>query len=147
MVFFGLSLNTGILYGDYYINFLLATLMEFPGSALPIFMIDRIGRKKSYIIYMTVGGFSCLSTIFTVNYGGKGKTFKVNRIHFKDKRNVVTSDRNGCSVEINTASSAWKHQRIGDVSPYLVFIMAGVKIKSVLVFFLFYFYLIFTSIN
>ncbi|XP_076081369.1 organic cation transporter protein-like [Mytilus galloprovincialis] len=71
MVFFGLSLNTGILYGNYYINFLLATFMEFPGSALPIFMIDRIGRKKSYIIYMTVGGFSCLSTIFTVNYGGK----------------------------------------------------------------------------
>lgn len=73
MVFYGLSLNTGMLYGDYYINFLLSILMEFPGHALPIFMIDRIGRKKSHIIYMTVGGLSCLSTIFTVNYGGKGK--------------------------------------------------------------------------
>ncbi|XP_052083729.1 organic cation transporter protein-like [Mytilus californianus] len=71
MVFYGLSLNTGMLYGDYYINFLLSVLMEFPGRALPIFMIDRIGRKKSHIIYMTVGGLSCLSTIFTVNYGGK----------------------------------------------------------------------------
>ncbi|XP_076081367.1 organic cation transporter protein-like [Mytilus galloprovincialis] len=71
MVFYGLSLNTGMLYGDYYINFLLSVLMEFPGHALPIFMIDRIGRKKSHIIYMTIGGLSCLSTIFTVNYGGK----------------------------------------------------------------------------
>lgn len=71
MVFYGLSLNTGILYGDYYINFLIIVLVEFPGHILPLFMIDRIGRKRSHFIYMGVGGLACLSTIFTVNYGGE----------------------------------------------------------------------------
>ncbi|XP_078339711.1 organic cation transporter protein-like isoform X3 [Crassostrea virginica] len=71
MVFYGLSLNTGILYGDYYINFLIVVLVEFPGHALPLVMIDRLGRKRSYFIYMGVGGLACLSTIFTVNYGGQ----------------------------------------------------------------------------
>ncbi|XP_061177443.1 organic cation transporter protein-like [Saccostrea echinata] len=71
MVFYGLSLNTGILYGDYYINFLIVVLVEFPGHALPLFMIDRFGRKKSHFVYMAVGGLACLSTIFTVNFGGK----------------------------------------------------------------------------
>ena len=73
MVFYGLSLNTGILYGDYYINFLIVVLVEFPGHALPLVMIDRLGRKRSYFIYMGVGGLACLSTIFTVNYGGQGR--------------------------------------------------------------------------
>lgn len=72
MVFYGLSLNTGILYGDYYINFLLVTLVEFPGNVIPLPMIQRIGRIKSHFIYMGVGGLACLSTILTVNYVGKG---------------------------------------------------------------------------
>jgi hypothetical protein len=72
MVFYGLSLNTGILYGDYYINFLLVQLVEIPGNFLPLFSIDRFGRKKSHLIYMAGGGIVCLSTIFTVNYGGEG---------------------------------------------------------------------------
>ncbi|CAG2257564.1 OCTN [Mytilus edulis] len=32
MVFYGLSLNTGILYGDYYINFMLSVLVEYPAN-------------------------------------------------------------------------------------------------------------------
>ncbi|XP_061177531.1 organic cation transporter protein-like [Saccostrea echinata] len=71
MVFYGLSLNTGILYGDYYVNFLIVVLVEFPGHVLPLLMIDRFGRKRSHIIYMAVGGLACLSTIFTVNFGGE----------------------------------------------------------------------------
>lgn len=72
MVFYGLSLNTGILYGDYYINFLLVTLVEFPGNVVPLPMIERLGRIKSHFIYMGVGGLACLSTILTVNYVGEG---------------------------------------------------------------------------
>ncbi|XP_056017071.1 organic cation transporter protein-like [Ostrea edulis] len=71
MVFYGLSLNTGILYGDYYMNFLLVVLVEFPGHVLPLLSVDRIGRKKSHFLYMAGGGIACLSTIFTVNFGGK----------------------------------------------------------------------------
>jgi OCT family organic cation transporter-like MFS transporter 4/5 len=72
MVFYGLSLNTGILYGEYYINYLLSVLVEFPGRFLPILLVDRIGRKKTHLIFMTGGGIACLSTIFTVNFGEGG---------------------------------------------------------------------------
>jgi hypothetical protein len=72
MVFFGISLNIGILYGDYYVNFLLVVLMDFPGTYLPFVMIDRVGRKRSHFVYMTACGVLLLSTIFTTNFGGKG---------------------------------------------------------------------------
>lgn len=76
MVFYGLTLNTGILYGNYYVNYLIVVLVEYPGHVLPLVMVDRLGRKKSHFIYMAVGGLSCLSTIFTVNFGGKGELLK-----------------------------------------------------------------------
>ncbi|XP_076081366.1 organic cation transporter protein-like [Mytilus galloprovincialis] len=71
MVFYGLTLNTGMLYGDYYINYMLVVLVEYPGHILTLLMVDRYGRRKSHFIYMLVGGVSCLSTIFTVTFGGK----------------------------------------------------------------------------
>lgn len=72
MVFYGFFFNMGILYGDYYINFLIIVLVEFFGYILFLFMIDRIGRKRSYFIYMGVGGLVCFSIIFIVNFGGEG---------------------------------------------------------------------------
>jgi OCT family organic cation transporter-like MFS transporter 4/5 len=72
MVFYGLSLNTGILYGNYYVNYLLSVMVEVPGRILPYLSVDRIGRKKSHLIYMAGGGIACLGTIFTVNFGGEG---------------------------------------------------------------------------
>ncbi|KAK3097593.1 hypothetical protein FSP39_011253, partial [Pinctada imbricata] len=71
MVFYGLSLNTGALYGNLYVNFIIMALVEFPGHFLPIVLIDRFGRRKSHCSFMLIGGIGCLSTIFTVNYGGK----------------------------------------------------------------------------
>ncbi|XP_061177670.1 organic cation transporter protein-like [Saccostrea echinata] len=71
MVFYGLDLNTAMLYGNFYINFLIFVLLEFTGNILPLFTINRFGRKRSYVFYTTVGGLSCLSTILTVNYLGK----------------------------------------------------------------------------
>ena len=72
MVFYGLSLNTGNLYGNFYITFLVMVLVEFPGHILPLVTIDKFGRRKSHFVFMLIGGLGCLSTIFTVSYGGKG---------------------------------------------------------------------------
>lgn len=72
MVFYGLLLNIGIFYGDYYINFFFVIIVEFLGNVIFLFMIERFGRIKSNFIYMGVGGLVCLSIIFIVNYVGKG---------------------------------------------------------------------------
>ncbi|CAG2257563.1 OCTN [Mytilus edulis] len=70
MVFYGLSLNTGMLYGDYYINFLLSILMEFPGHALPIFMIDRIDLQPLTTALAMIGKLfstAAFATIYVIS--------------------------------------------------------------------------------
>lgn len=114
MVFFGLSLNTGILYGDYYINFLLVTIVEFPGNVIPLPMIERLGRIKSHFIYMGFGGLACLSTILTVNYVGKGsKHFtKLKAVIYDMLRPLITI----CLWEIKIIVSSSVHDVLHIVS-------------------------------
>ncbi|XP_061177442.1 organic cation transporter protein-like [Saccostrea echinata] len=71
MVFFGLGLNTAMFYGNFYTNFLIFVLLESIGSMVPLLTINRFGRKRSYVFFVTLGGLSCFSTIFTVNFLGE----------------------------------------------------------------------------
>ncbi|KAJ8314445.1 hypothetical protein KUTeg_006595 [Tegillarca granosa] len=57
--------------GDFYVNFLISGLVEFPAYTLTILLLDRIGRKKLHCLCMVLGGTACLSTIFTILYGGE----------------------------------------------------------------------------
>jgi OCT family organic cation transporter-like MFS transporter 4/5 len=72
MTYYGLSLNTGNLGGDFYVNFLISGVVEFPAYALCLLLLDRWGRKKCHCSSMLLGGIACLSTIFTISFGGKG---------------------------------------------------------------------------
>ncbi|XP_062581641.1 organic cation transporter protein-like [Saccostrea cucullata] len=71
MVYYGLSLNSGNLAGDFYLNFFLTGLVEFPAYTLCLVLLDRIGRKKLHCACMVLGGLACICTIFTVLYIGK----------------------------------------------------------------------------
>lgn len=73
MTYYGLSLNTGNLGGDFYMNFFISGLVEFPAYTLAILFLDRIGRKVCHMLSMVIGGGCCLVTIFTIIYGGDGK--------------------------------------------------------------------------
>lgn len=68
MVYYGLSLNSGNLAGDFYLNFFLTGLVEFPAYTLCLVLLDRVGRKKLHCACMVLGGLACISTIFTVLY-------------------------------------------------------------------------------
>ncbi|XP_069129248.1 organic cation transporter protein-like [Argopecten irradians] len=68
MIYFGLSLNSGNLGGNYYLNFLLSGLVEFPAYTMLLLLLDRLGRKWLYCMCMILGGTSCISTIFTILY-------------------------------------------------------------------------------
>ncbi|XP_076077828.1 organic cation transporter protein-like [Mytilus galloprovincialis] len=71
MTYYGLSLNTGNLGGDFYMNFFISGLVEFPAYTLSILFLDRIGRKICHLLAMVIGGGCCLATIFTIIYGGE----------------------------------------------------------------------------
>ncbi|XP_062580306.1 organic cation transporter protein-like [Saccostrea cucullata] len=71
MTYYGLSLNTGNLGGDFYVNFLISGVVEFPAYALCLILLDRWGRKKCHCTSMLLGGIACLCTIFTISFGGK----------------------------------------------------------------------------
>ena len=73
MVYYGLSLNTGNLGGNFYLNFTLSGLVEFPAYTLCLLLLDRVGRKWLHCVVMVVGGVACISTVFTTIYGGDGK--------------------------------------------------------------------------
>ncbi|XP_069134981.1 organic cation transporter protein-like isoform X2 [Argopecten irradians] len=68
MAYYGLSLNSGNLGGNFYLNFCLSGLVEFPAYTIVILLVDRVGRKWLHCISMIVGGAFCLSTIFTILY-------------------------------------------------------------------------------
>nr|XP_022294855.1 organic cation transporter protein-like [Crassostrea virginica] len=68
MVYYGLYLNSGTLAGDFYLNFFLTGLVEFPAYTLCLVLLDRTGRKKLHCACMVLGGLACICTIFTVLY-------------------------------------------------------------------------------
>ncbi|XP_033741879.1 organic cation transporter protein-like [Pecten maximus] len=68
MSYYGLTLNTENLGDNFYLNFCLSGLVEFPAYTVPLLLMDRVGRKRLYIVCMAVGGAACVSTIFTVLY-------------------------------------------------------------------------------
>lgn len=72
MMYYGLSLNSGNLGGNFYMNFFLSGLVEFPAYTIVLLLLDRVGRKRLHCICMIVGGTTCLCTIFTITYGGEG---------------------------------------------------------------------------
>ncbi|XP_023932923.1 organic cation transporter protein-like [Lingula anatina] len=71
MVYFGLSLNSGKIGGDVFVNFLIIGLVEFPAYSV-CFVIDRLGRRPLHIAGMVVGGLALLCTIFVEVYAEKG---------------------------------------------------------------------------
>ncbi|XP_069135003.1 organic cation transporter protein-like isoform X1 [Argopecten irradians] len=68
MVYYGLSLNTGNLGGDFYINFLISGLVEFPAYTLCLLLLDRIGRRLLHSSCMIIGGIACIVTLFPMLY-------------------------------------------------------------------------------
>ncbi|XP_052087784.1 organic cation transporter protein-like isoform X2 [Mytilus californianus] len=68
MGYYGLSLSTHNLSGNFYLNFILSGITEFIAYTLCLVFLDRVGRKKFHASCVIIGGFACLSTIFTMLY-------------------------------------------------------------------------------
>ena len=72
-VYFGLMLNTEHLSGNIFLNFFFGALVEIPAYIICILLLNRVGRKKLYIAFMTTGGICDFLTIFPTIYASEGK--------------------------------------------------------------------------
>lgn len=68
-VYYGLSLNTGNLGGNPYLNFLVAGAVEFPAYALTMYLLRTYGRRKPISAALLGGGLGCLMTLFFQDKG------------------------------------------------------------------------------
>ena len=76
---YGLALNSdGLGRGSgIHLYFALQCLMDIPACIIVLVLADRTGRKRLMIASMLIGGLTCIGTIFTTLYGGKGITLRM----------------------------------------------------------------------
>ena len=61
MVYYGLTMGASSLVpGDPYLNFLAVSLVEIPGYTLSYVTMNKLGRKWSMTLCLTVAGTACL---------------------------------------------------------------------------------------
>ncbi|GFG35119.1 hypothetical protein Cfor_09607 [Coptotermes formosanus] len=60
LVYYGLSLNTGKLFGNPYLVLFIAALVEYPSYIMIVLLMDRLGRRSLLSTLMLLGGFSCI---------------------------------------------------------------------------------------
>lgn len=59
-VYYGMMINSVWLPGDKYVNFLLSTLMSFPGEIISLYLMNKIGRKIPLLIGYVICGILCI---------------------------------------------------------------------------------------
>ncbi|XP_075980498.1 organic cation transporter protein-like [Anticarsia gemmatalis] len=64
-VYYGLMINSVWLPGDKYTNFLLATVMSFPGELLSLYLMNKIGRKIPLMVGYALSGILCILSAVT----------------------------------------------------------------------------------
>lgn len=64
MVYQGLIMRVGITGGNVFVDFLIASLVEFPAAFIILLTIERIGRRLPFAAANIVAGASCLITAF-----------------------------------------------------------------------------------
>jgi len=73
MCYYGVTMYAGTIGGNFFLNFFLLAVIEFP-AFINIPMLECLGRKWTHVFFMWLGGFACIGTLFTVVYGGEGNT-------------------------------------------------------------------------
>lgn len=59
-VYYGLMINSVWLPGDKYVNFLLSTVMSFPGEMISLYLMNKYGRKVPLMVGYIICGAVCV---------------------------------------------------------------------------------------
>ncbi|RVE48029.1 hypothetical protein evm_007341 [Chilo suppressalis] len=63
-VYYGIMINSVWLPGDKYVNFLLSTVMSFPGELISLYLMNKIGRKMPLVVGFIFCGGLCILSAF-----------------------------------------------------------------------------------
>ncbi|KAJ0174439.1 hypothetical protein K1T71_009547 [Dendrolimus kikuchii] len=63
-VYYGLMINSVWLPGDKYVNFLLSTIMSFPGELICLYLMNKVGRKLPLMVGYVICGGLCLGSAY-----------------------------------------------------------------------------------
>ena len=69
LVYYGISLNSGALAGNIYVNHALGGVMEFAACSLCIVAISRFGCRNWTVITLVLCGLSCLLSTIALHVG------------------------------------------------------------------------------
>ncbi|XP_071444216.1 organic cation transporter protein [Hetaerina americana] len=64
IVYYGLSLNTGKLFGNPFLLLFLVGLVEWPSYMTTVYLMDRTGRRPLISALMVLGGISCITAAY-----------------------------------------------------------------------------------
>ncbi|CAE1142058.1 SLC22A4_5 [Acanthosepion pharaonis] len=67
-VYYGLLLNTERLSGNIFLNFFFGALVEIPGYIICMALLNRVGRRNLYIVFMFIGGICGIVAMFPLMY-------------------------------------------------------------------------------
>ncbi|CAE1310972.1 SLC22A15 [Acanthosepion pharaonis] len=76
-VYYGLTLNVGVLAGNVYLNLFLNSLIEIPAILFSVFFVDRFGRRKLTLFFMLTGGITGMLTLFPYLYASKDQFWTI----------------------------------------------------------------------
>jgi MFS family permease len=79
LVYYGLSLNTGKLFGNPFLVLFIVGLVEYPSYILVVLLMDRLGRRSLLSTLMLLGGFSCVIAAY-IPKDGLGGSMSVTAI-------------------------------------------------------------------
>lgn len=63
-VYYGLMINSVFLPGNKYTNFMLSTVMSFPGELISLYLMNKVGRKLPLIIGFIICGAFCVGSSY-----------------------------------------------------------------------------------
>ncbi|KDR23392.1 Organic cation transporter protein [Zootermopsis nevadensis] len=64
LVYYGLSLNTGKLFGNPYLVLFIVGLVEYPSYIMIVLLMDRLGRRSLLSVLLLLGGLSCIIAVY-----------------------------------------------------------------------------------
>lgn len=139
LLYYGLSLNSVALSDDIYLNFILAALVEFPGSLAVYLLLKRIGRRTCLSLAFTLCGICCFALIFidpnfttvtvTINLIGKfGSTISFAVCY------IITTELFPTPLRHSLMGICSTFGRIGSIlAPQIPLLVSRMKIKKILI--------------
>ncbi|XP_049876360.1 organic cation transporter protein-like [Pectinophora gossypiella] len=79
-VYYGLMFNSVLLPGNKHINFLLSTVMSFPGELMALYLMNKVGRKLPLIVGYLLCGAMCVSSAYVTAIWGKIAMFLLGKM-------------------------------------------------------------------